>query len=483
MPRGPRFAPPHHDPTHALATTPPPRTPLRTLLASALLALSLSAFGQMEPNPEGASTGAPDDAPDDAPRAVAQLDAWPLWIEAGRAQSASVVSADGSVWWLSGADDGAPQRLFRNAAGEQLTACGPALLVVDDRGALRRLPRAPDLPVVSVSGPPVSRYHKPVCTSDGDVVALDPSGAVVLLGRELDERARASVAALPDAELILLDLAGVSAVAVLSEPTQRYRHGTLGDEVEAGGVTLLSLPELEVLARWQPPLPAVIEARRVEPWRWGDAFGIDLVVADDSVGARLVRLLWDGAALVPFAQGEALGASQRWLHPLGGRDEVVYALHEPREPGALMRYAFSVSPASLALGIGPSSAVRPTPLATGLASHVDGERLLDRAAVVGTFSDGADLLAVPSADQRALVWLRCSSVGCDELRRDALPSGLATNLAPSPAGGAIEALIAGERDGTIWRLPLPLAFTAPAAGDANESAHSARDTTTGPRER
>lgn len=389
---------------------------------------------------------------EEAPHAA--LDTWPLWVEAGRAGSASVLGADGSVWWVDARAPDAAVRLLRNAVGEQLTACGPALLVIDERGRLRRLPRAPELPVVSAVGPAVSRYHKPLCLGDGSVLALDPNGALLLLGRELELRAQAPLAALPDAELVLLELGGVALVAVPTAPTQRYRHGTLGDEVEAGSLTLVRLPDLRVLDVWQAPAPAVIETRRAEVWRSDDAVGIDLVVSDEQGGARLQRLLLDGERLAPLAAGAPLGASQRWLHPIGSIDAVTYAVHDPRTPGPLVRYAPTPGDETLAYRT----------LASGLASHVDGERLLDRARVVGALEGGAHLLVVPSADQRALHWLGCGASGCDTLRVDPLPSGLSTNLSTAAANGVVEAVVAAERDGTLWwfTLPAPLATDATA---------------------
>ena len=381
---------------------------------------------------------------------VAMVDAWPLWVEAGRGGSASVLGADGSIWWVDGSDPDGAVRLLRNAVGEQLTACGPALLVVDERGRLRRVPRAPDLPVVSAVGPQVSRFHKPVCLADGSVLTLDPLGNLLLLGRELEARAEAQLSSLPDAELVVLELDGVAVVAVLTSPTQRYRHGILGDEVEAGAVTLLRLPDLALLDVWRAPPPAVIEARRAGAWSANGRAGLDLTVSDDRSGARLVRLVWDGDRLSALAEGAPLGASQRWLHLIGAHGAHAYALHDPRTPGPLVRYTLADDGAFAQAGV-----------AEGLASHVDGERLLDRALLLGPLAAGGHLIAVPTYGQRALTWLRCDDDGCTELRVDDLPSGLSTNLSVSPPSGPAEAVVAAERDGTVWRLSLP----APLAGD------------------
>jgi hypothetical protein len=441
-----------------------------TLLALAILALA-SAVG---------SDAAP---PPPEPVRLGEVPAWPLWIEAGRGSTAAVLSADGTLNWLRGSDPTeASIRIARSLAGEQLAACGAALLVVDDRGSLRRLPRAPELPVVSAVGPRVSRYHRPACAPDGGVLAIDPLGAVLLLSRELEPRAREEVSALPDAELVIVELGDEVAVAVLSEPTQRYRHGTLGDEVEAAALTLLRLPDLARMATWRPAAPAVIEERRVTAWRTDEAAGLHVTVSDDAGGARLVTLVWNGQELLPVAEGEPLGASQRWLHLIGARDRYAYAVHDPRDGGPFVRYRLPTSSVSAALAAPeraarePSPALGATSFDLGLASHVDGERLLDRAALVGTLADGGDLLLVPGRDQRILVWVRCDARRCTGLGEVTLPAALATNLSGSPPDGPPLSMVLADRSGTVWRLPLPLAIVdGPVAEQAAPNDQAAPD--------
>ena len=390
------------------------------------------------------------------PVALGRVPGWPLWVEAGRGGSASVLNADGTLLWVSSSAPDAPVRIASGLVGEQLAACGPALLAVDERGTLRRLPRAPELPVASIVGPAASRFHRPVCTPDGDVLALDPLGAVLLLSRDLEPLARAPIAALPDAELVLVELDDVLAVAVLSEPTQRYRHGTLGDEVEAGALTLLRLPDLQALATWRPAWPSVIEERRVTPWHAQGTTGLYLTVSDDESGARLVSLVWDGETLAPLAQGAPLGASQRWLHLIGVGDDRAYAVHDPRDDGTFVRYRLPAGAVGLARTLGEPLALHAAAYPLGLESHVDGERLLDRALSLGPLEDGGDLVLAPHVDQRTLQWLRCDERTCEVLERVTLPERLATNLSPSPPHGPVREVVLADRAGTVWSLPLPL---------------------------
>jgi hypothetical protein len=456
----PRSPSPHRPPAPRALTS----AARRTLTGLIVLALSLVSTARDD---GVAPPGVAVERAPDALVSLGQVPAWPLWVESGRGSAVTVLAADGTLWYLDGSplSQGAV-RLARALAGEQATACGPALLVVDERGALRRLPRAPDLPVVSAIGPNVSRFHRAACDPDGGVLALAPNGSLLSLTRELEQRALAPVAALPDAELVVLDLGGgVSAVAVLTEPTQRYRHGALGDEVEAAAVTLLRLPGLEPLGTWAPVPPAVIEARRPTPWRSGDEVGLYVTVSDDRSGARLVRLAWAEDGLHAVASGAPLGASQRWLHLIGATDEAAYAMHDPRTGGPLVRYVLAAGgeppPLDGALD-GRVAALSGTTFDLGLRSHVDGERLLDRAALVGRLAGGADLLLVPSADQHELVWLRCDDATCEGVSSVRLPSPLATNVTLAPSALAPEAAVLADRSGGVWWLPLPL----PLAGEA-----------------
>ena len=420
--------------------------PLLVLLTVCALALA-----------QGQPTGVPSegDSPASAPLELGRVDGWPLWVESGRAGTASVLLADGSLVWVA-TEARAASHIARGLAGEQLAACGSAILVVDERSALRRLPRAPDLPVVSATGPAVSRLHRPVCAADGTVFALDPRGNVLRLSRELETLQSARLAGLPDAELVVVELGDTTALAVLSEPTQRYRHGALGDEVEAGALTLLDARDLSLLTTWRPSPPAVIEARRPTFWSAQGEAGVYVTVSDDESGARLVSLAWDGSDLVEVARGEPLGESQRWLHLIGASDGRAYAVHEPRDEGPFVRYRKPLGTVGIAFDDGEPLHLPHSEVASGLVSHVDGERLLDRAALLGPLPEGGELLLVPKRGQRVLVWMRCDDRSCSSLGEVTLPAPLATNLSLAKVDEEVVAVVLADRSGTVWWLPLPL---------------------------
>ncbi len=119
----------------------------------------------------------------------------------------------------------------------------------------------------------------------------------------------------PDPQILSADYA---------EPTTRYRHGVLGDEVEWGAITLgldrcpgcteplpdrvtLRLPETRVFEDVAPRLADVD----------GDGLPEVVVVETDlSLGARLA--IYDAAGLV--AATPFIGQTHRWLAPVGVAD-------------------------------------------------------------------------------------------------------------------------------------------------------------------
>jgi len=200
----------------------------------------------------------------------------------------------------------------------------------------------------------------------------------------------------------------------------------------------------------------VIEERRPLPWRAQGVTGLYVTVSDDEVGARLVSLVWDGETLSPLAEGAPLGASQRWLHLIGAADDRAYAVHDPRDDGTFVRYRLPAGAVGLARTLDEPLALHAAAYPVELESHLDGERLLDRALSLGPLEDGGDLLLAPHVGQRTLLWLRCDERTCERLERVRLPATLATNLSPSPPNGPVTSVVLADRDGTVWSLPLPL---------------------------
>lgn len=232
------------------------------------------------------------------------------------------------------------------------------------------------LAVIAVAAGNAGRHH---------VIRLEPG-----LGGWI-ETARSAAAVLPDARPIQFDPSGTVSdenghVAVFGGPdAARYRHGVLGDDVEATSVLVLERHGLEPLASLELPAPFVFEdiAPRPIAWRGGRAL---LTVRSGPQGAQLAVVAPDprrSARMALAALGEPLGVARRWMAP--STDGVqLWAVHTPHIGGVLHRYQAD------------GDRLVGTPIARDVANHSIGQRDLDTSAWV------AGRCAVPSQDRRRL---------------------------------------------------------------------------------
>lgn len=229
--------------------------------------------------------------------------------------------------------------------------------------------------------------HAGLCVLPLAIIAVvEQAGRPLLARLEPDARglwqvvAHSSEPVLPDAVPIAVDLDGRQGgahIAVLAGPdAQRYRHGVLGDAVEATRVLWLERHSLAPLRTLQLGAPAVFEDRLLRPWALPDGRTGLVVVQAGPLGAQLVVLAaaTDApAALVVAAAGPPIGTRHRWLSPASvvaaGGD--LWAVHTPHIGGVLHRYRLQ------------GAALLAEPVASGLSNHRLGERDLDVSARVG----------------------------------------------------------------------------------------------------
>jgi hypothetical protein len=154
------------------------------------------------------------------------------------------------------------------------------------------------------------------------------------------------VALLPVARPLQADLDGRADgghIVVLAGPdAQRYRHGALGDAVEATRVLWLERHGLDVMRALELPPPHVLEDIAPRPVALpdrGSARGL-LTVRSGPEGGRLALLAADPARadrLRLEALGTPVGSLHRWLAPTtDGRS--LAAVHTPHLGGVLHVY-------------------------------------------------------------------------------------------------------------------------------------------------
>lgn len=184
--------------------------------------------------------------------------------------------------------------------------------------------------------------------------------------------------------------------AWLTDPTDRYRHGILGDAIEAGGLALERTDGR--IARYKLDAGSVFEDRRVR------LIDLDGDGRDEAIVVQ--SYLDEGAALAVFglsaqtaeflSEVPAIGRSNRWLNPLGAADfdgdgvtEIAY-VETPHIGGTLRLFEFR------------DRKLRRDHSAGGFSNHGIGSRVQDLGAVYDWTGDGVPDIAVPDARRRTL---------------------------------------------------------------------------------
>jgi len=229
------------------------------------------------------------------------------------------------------------------------------------------------------------------------------------------EETRLQVNALPDSR-ILADENG--RLLLLSNPTDRYTHGVLGDELEASSITLVETqPEPRVFQNIAIPQPNVIEG--IYPI-WTDINNdgereIIVTLSNAQNGARIVAFREDGSLL---AEGPPIGTGFRWRHqlvvaPFGEQGENLLAVvRTPHIGGVVEYYRLSENKLEIAAEI------------PGISTHSIGSRNLFTAQAGDFDNDGQIELLAPDQSHT-----RLGIIGLDETSWIDLGTEYATNLA------------------------------------------------------
>lgn len=271
----------------------------------------------------------------------------------------------------------------------------------------------------------------PTSLGDGSLLYVDVAGALRVAGHD----APVDRGLLPDGRPTV---APDGRVAVLAAPTDAYAHAVLGDGVEAREVRVYpagpSGPAQRTL-RLGPD--EVIEGREAAWVDLDDDGRIDdllVTVSDPEVGARPTVFL-DGRRRV---DGPAVGAGSRWRHAIGvvpppsrrpGASAADRREVPPRLVEVVTPHLAQIATVSLLAG----GAIRPVATRPdAAASHLIGDRNLDRALLVDVDGDGAHDLVSQDGDRLVAYDLD----GLDLVGEVTLGTAATTNLAAVAVGGA-----------------------------------------------
>jgi len=269
--------------------------------------------------------------------------------------------------------------------------------------------------------------------ADGDLVFWEDG----------QETARLAVNALPDARLIT---DGNENILFLSDPSERYDHGVLGDGLEAESATLVAInPAPQVIAKISAASPAVFEG--IAPiWVDLNADGereIILTQSDRENGARLVVYNQAGEQL---SSGPAVGTGYRWRNQLGavptgaeGEMEVVDVL-TPHLTGRVEFFRLDGDRLVLSAQL------------EGYTSHVIGSRNLDMGLLGDFDGDGLIEALLPNQERTELAGIRRTEDGAQAVW--SIPAGgiISTNLAAVTLDDGRIVPGVGRQDGVlrIW---------------------------------
>lgn len=415
--------------------------PRRPLLTAALLLLSgCGASGTDAPSPAVTTPPPVTTAPGETARATACLptaDATGNRLAAGTGDVPGAEPVDVEL-------PGVPAWVTALPRDRWAVALEDGRVVLVEDGAVReralgRLPAGQPPAFVCAAPTPLGdgspRTH-PLPRDDGFAV-VQREGAVTLGGE------RASVDALPDARPV----ADGRGVAVFAGATDRYAHGVLGDELEAGEVARLRLRAGRLEVR-RTPVPDGLVAEGQGPIA-ADADGdgeddLVMVLSDERDGGRPAALTAGGWRI-----GDGLGQGFRWRHPVavgpfGPDGEIELAVgRTPHLDGGIEFLALR--------------GTRWTSVATepGLTTHRLGSANLDQA-VAGDFDgDGRPEVVAMAPGRDALAGVARDGDGAREAWRVSAGGEIVTNLAPSadPADGLALAAGTADRRLRIWAPP------------------------------
>lgn len=284
--------------------------------------------------------------------------------------------------------------------------------------------------------------------SPGAAAYLIRSGNLVV--EESDTSIQMVVEALSDARLLIDEM---GRLLMLTDPTTRYRHGVLGDAVEAKSVTLVDTsPSPQISMKLETQGARVIEG--ISPI-WADLDGdgareIIVTESDSNQGAQIVVYDEQGNRI---AVGPAIGQGFRWRHqlavaPFGPDGELeLVAVLTPHIGGVVEFYQLRGNQLEIVAQV------------PGYSSHLLGSRNLDRALAGDFDGDGRVELLVPDQAQEILGAIGRNPDGAAAAWTIPLDGKLATNLAAATLASGEIVLGVGREDGKL-RIWIPVSDVA-----------------------
>ena len=345
------------------------------------------------------------------------------WLVSLPPRRLAAVDASGTLWIF---EIGQSELHVLGRYGEVASADGPPAVAALGEGRKAVVSVSPDGRLLVWSdgvlrafdvGSALSRLTFPVPVnlegkSWDDLLAVAADGALMLIaGLPSSPRvvSRVDAQALSDARITVGSLdgsAGLQAM-VLSDGTERYAHGALGDKIDASSITVVDVAAnaLTIRFRYVVKAPAVIEdlIPIVAPIGEGHRPALVVVKSATRQGSSVLVLGWREAGLEPLAEGPAFGLSRRWAHVIGAADVTgdgipeLLAVNTPHYSGVLVAYERR------------ASSLLPLAKALGYSSHSFGSRNQDQAVIADMSGNGRLEVILPRQGRDVLAALELTS--------------------------------------------------------------------------
>jgi hypothetical protein len=230
---------------------------------------------------------------------------------------------------------------------------------------------------------------------------------------------------------------GAIARAWLADPTDRYRHGVLGDAIEAGSLVIersdgrIGTVTAGANAVFEDLWPRIVKLN-----------GVDRIVVVKSYLQRGSALaVIDAESMKIIAETPPIGHANAWLNPAGiadfdgdGTTDIAF-VRQPHVAGLLQLWSWQDQQLKKVAEVRDAS------------NHAIGSKAIGMSWTADFDADGHPDLAVPSLDRRSLR-LIAFVPQVREIARVPLPARLVTNIGWTGTGRQL-GLIAGLEDGRL----------------------------------